>query len=279
GMRTRFGHGLAGRAAALGRVVCGRGDRGGPRRYPGRSYVILPLGTGQRCEGVVNLTGLPGDILPSDEVLTGWRRIAEVAGRARGAAQRSSRAAADAGADAVTGLPNRRTFDRVLDRELERAARSTGALTLVLFDVDHFRRVNNTYGHASGDRVLSEVARRLCAAFRQTDLVTRWGGEEFAAILPQTGSPGSEDPTAPAERARRLVGDRPVLLDGGQRCSVTISGGVAVCPHDARDAAGLVAHADRGLYEAKGGGRNRIVRAPPGDDVDGAAGGRAGPQA
>lgn len=269
-VRCAPGAGVAGRVAALGRPLAGRGSRGGPRGYDGSAYVVLPLGRGRACEGVVCLTGLPGDELPGPRRLRAWARLGRQAGTALRSARDLRRARALSTSDALTRLPNRRAFERALQRELERARRDGRCLVVGLLDVDHFKAFNDRYGHTVGDRVLREVARRLKTAFRETDLVTRWGGEEFAVLLPGLEAPPSGTAALPTqaqaqrllERARGTVRGRPFALGPGlDGARVTVSGGYAVFPEHGNRGDVLVAKADGALYEAKEAGRDRIQRA------------------
>lgn len=161
--------------------------------------------------------------------------------------------------DALTGIANRRHFDRALDRELRRARRESLPLSLIFLDLDEFKRFNDTYGHARGDEVLREVARTLDETFRRGgDLVARYGGEEFAVVLPGVDGRRAE---LYAERLRRRIW----RLGLGYQAStvadrVTISGGVATVPPGvAITADGLLRAADKALYRAKCQGRNRIA--------------------
>ncbi|GGQ48446.1 hypothetical protein GCM10010166_15840 [Couchioplanes caeruleus subsp. azureus] len=157
--------------------------------------------------------------------------------------------------DALTGLYTRRFLSEQLRVESERAARSGGPLALLLLDVDHFKRINDTYGHPAGDQVLVEVARRLRATCRAGDVVARFGGEEFAVLTTAT------DPqhlTAVAERIRTQINAVPVLVDGHTPVAVTVSiGGTTAEPPQTPDE--LVNAADTALYAAKRGGRDRVV--------------------
>lgn len=259
-VRCSVGTGIAGRVAAMGRPAAGHGSSGGPRGYQGSAYVVLPLGKGRKCEGVVSLTGLPDDLLPDPDALQAWTALGRRAGLALRSARRLQRARALSNRDALTGLPNRRAFEGALKRELERARRSGGGLAVGLFDVDHFKAVNDPYGHPAGDKVLVEVARRLEIAFRETDLVARWGGEEFAVLLPCPTPEEAEQAHEVLDRAREGIAARPFPL--GQALPaipLTISGGVASFPKSASTPAALVQAADKALYRAKELGRNRIV--------------------
>lgn len=259
-VRVPLGVGIAGRAAALGRPVHGLGAAGGTRGYPGAAYVVLPLGSERGCEGVVSLTGFPRDTAPNDEALASWVDIAAQAGRALHAARRLLRAEARSARDALTTLPNRRAFERALKREVERARRGGRGLGVALLDVDRFKSINDAHGHPAGDRVLAEVAQRLVSALRDSDLVSRWGGEEFAVLLPDLGPGGLAEALAAVERARRAVSARPIALGRGQASlTVTISGGVVTGPGPEGEGALLVHAADQALLAAKQAGRNRIL--------------------
>jgi diguanylate cyclase (GGDEF)-like protein len=261
-VRATLGTGVAGRCASLGRAVAGRGSSGGPRAYAGSAYVVLPLGRAGGSEGVASLTDLPGDRLPSREEMRHLRRIALQAGRALEAARRLEHAETLSATDELTGLPNRRSFERALRREMERAKRTGARLGVALLDVDHFKSFNDRFGHPVGDRVLVQIAKRLASAFRETDLVSRWGGEEFAALLTGFGEGAEDEALAVIERARRAVSARPLSLGPGLPSPVaSVSGGVAVFPTDAQDAAELLRRADAALYEAKREGRDRVKRA------------------
>lgn len=160
--------------------------------------------------------------------------------------------------DSLSGLANRRQFDRTLDLEWRRAIRAESPLSIVLFDIDFFKRYNDSYGHLRGDAVLAEVAQTLGAACtRAGDLVCRYGGEEFAALLPNTTA---EAALELAEQARARVEARGIAHPGSD-CArvVTVSVGVATTVPDAwRLPPSLVERADRALYAAKAGGRNSV---------------------
>ncbi len=153
--------------------------------------------------------------------------------------------------DELTGLANRRTFDQRIADELARARRYGHGLSLVLMDIDHFKRINDTFGHPVGDRVLADIARTLRAMVREHELIARVGGEEFAWILPEANAVGA---LAAAERAFAAVAGRPLEYVS----PVTLSAGI--CPvSEGLDATELYRRADNALLAAKQAGRDRIV--------------------
>ena len=159
--------------------------------------------------------------------------------------------------DALTGLHTRRFFEASLRVEAERARRHGGGFGVLLFDVDHFKSVNDTYGHPGGDRVLCEVARRLRESARTGDIVARYGGEEFGILMPGAAE---ADLAELAERIRAAVAGVPIAVDSRSVLTVTVSGGTATLTEGTSDD-DVVLAADRALYAAKHAGRNRIVGA------------------
>lgn len=161
-----------------------------------------------------------------------------------------------ASTDGLTGISNRRAFDSVLEREVARASRNGSSVSLVMLDIDRFKRLNDTHGHQTGDDVLRTVAAGLAKACREYDTAARYGGDEFAMILPNC-SP--EEALAAAERLRLAVPEANSML------RVTVSGGTATFPMNGSDAVSLVAAADEALYTSKRTGRDRVTassRAP-----------------
>ena len=154
--------------------------------------------------------------------------------------------------DALTGLANRRTFESTLERELSRAARNGEQLTLAMFDIDHFKSLNDTYGHQVGDEVLKKFAAALVEASRDFDTPARYGGEEFAVILP---SCSTRESLAVAERLRKSISE----IEGLPQ-EITASAGVASFPTHAGDMGMLIKAADEALYESKRAGRDRVTR-------------------
>jgi len=161
--------------------------------------------------------------------------------------------------DPLTEVLNRRAFMEFARRELSRARRSQEPCTLLMLDLDHFKRVNDEHGHAVGDRVLVECAAALRAALRAADLIGRYGGEEFCVLLPRTGL---EEALETAERLRAAVAARPL---GGLERSLTVSIGAAPCAtQDPLSLDAAFARADEALYRAKARGRDRVVASVPG---------------
>lgn len=158
--------------------------------------------------------------------------------------------------DALTGLSNRRHFSSCLGLEVRRSRRYGLRMALLMLDLDEFKRLNDRHGHLFGDLVLQRLGRSLRKAVREADVASRYGGEEFAVILPETDRLGAY---AAGERIRERIehdfADRPV---GGRSVRLTVSGGIATYPDDATDAAGLIDRADQALYLAKNCGKNRI---------------------
>ena len=154
--------------------------------------------------------------------------------------------------DGLTGLYNRRAFNALLEEEVARSRRFKHSLSLLMIDIDHFKRVNDTYGHQAGDAILQGLSERLTGQSRALDRVCRYGGEEIAMILPET-----DDAVGLAERLRAAVEEAPFDIGTGKVVSITVSIGAACCPGDADTAPTLVSAADTALYDAKEGGRNR----------------------
>jgi diguanylate cyclase (GGDEF)-like protein len=158
--------------------------------------------------------------------------------------------------DGLTNLFNHRYFQEVLGREIDRVRRYNNPLSLILFDIDFFKKINDTYGHPAGDRVLVNLSRAISNAIRPSDIIARYGGEEFAVILPETTRSGLR---VFAERLRRCAAST-VTEIGEKRIRVTIScGGAHLAPEDDINQQTLIDLADRGLYLSKAEGRNRVT--------------------
>ena len=156
--------------------------------------------------------------------------------------------------DHLTGLANRRAFFEAAEIEIDRWRRLPRPLSLILFDADHFKRVNDRHGHPGGDAVLRGLAERLTGTFREVDVVARIGGEEFVVLLPSTDLHGAR---AVADRLRQSVEAHCVDFDG-RPIGCTVSAGVAAMDDGVADLAALMKRADQALYAAKAAGRNRV---------------------
>jgi diguanylate cyclase (GGDEF)-like protein len=161
--------------------------------------------------------------------------------------------------DGLTGLFNRRHLFTLAEREFQRARRFGRSLSAIMLDIDHFKKVNDTHGHAAGDQVITDVARRLRAAVRNIDIVGRYGGEEFVLVLPETELAGAG---LLAERLRKSIAAAPVKTLAGP-LPVTVSMGVATSAANVGDINALINNADTALYAAKQAGRNRVLPYPP----------------
>ena len=158
--------------------------------------------------------------------------------------------------DGLTKITNRRHFMEVFELEFMRAERYSAAMTYVMIDLDHFKRINDEYGHLVGDRALIACANVLREGLRAHDVVARYGGEEFALLLPETDLAGAR---VVAERYRRRIEETTIAV-GEQTVNMTASLGVACCPHDQVNSIDdLIRLADDALYRAKQDGRNRVV--------------------
>ena len=156
--------------------------------------------------------------------------------------------------DGLTGVNNKRYFTDALDRELPRARRHDRPLTLVMFDVDHFKRVNDDFGHLAGDHVLKEIAQLVFSRVRPDDVFARYGGEEFALLLPETTVEGGAQI---AEELRAKIAEQTFEFEG-EEIEVTVSCGVAQLAPEST-ANDFVRAADERLYDAKNAGRDRVV--------------------
>lgn len=189
----------------------------------------------------------------------GFRRArTESAGQLQAEQQARAEAEQRARVDALTGAFNRRHAMETIEHELARSGRDGTGVGLMMFDIDKFKRINDEHGHAGGDAVLVEVARRLRAGVREWDVVARMGGEEFCVIAPATES--EAEAADLAERLRRAVAGRTIATPRGAEIPVTISAGVALLHDGDGSAEQAIECSDRALYAAKRRGRNRVCR-------------------
>jgi diguanylate cyclase (GGDEF)-like protein len=187
--------------------------------------------------------------------LVAWFNKRESAERAR-----AEHAEELASHDGLTGLYNHRMFYSLLSEEIVRAQRYKHAVSLLMLDIDHFKRVNDTHGHQAGDIILRGLSDLLGNQARAIDRVCRYGGEEITVILPETDATAAMNI---AERLRAAVERQPFDIDSGKTVGITVSIGVATYPQQVDVLEKLVKAADTALYAAKQGGRNRVERYQP----------------
>jgi diguanylate cyclase (GGDEF)-like protein len=159
--------------------------------------------------------------------------------------------------DSLTGLSNRRQLMEVLEKEARRNQRHQRPLSVLMLDVDRFKKLNDTHGHLAGDEVLRKLAWILKQEIRNVDHAARYGGEEFLIMLPETNIDGASEV---GERIRARIEQEKLAFDGTE-VKVTASIGIACCPVEGEAAETLIGRADEALYKAKRAGRNRVVKA------------------
>ncbi|GEM_PF-1353729 len=225
--------------------------------YPGtekiRSWVGAPLIVKGKNIGTLNVDSHTPNAYDAEsiQIVTAFANQAAVAiynARLADDLQRLART------DSLTGLANRRHLFNIAAREFERARRYGRPLAVLMFDLDHFKRVNDTYGHPVGDQVLREVAQRCQKALRKIDTLGRYGGEEFVAIMPEADLPDAQQA---AERLRASVANEPILTTAGP-IPITISVGVVALDDRFPDLPALLKSVDETMYLAKNSGRNRV---------------------
>jgi diguanylate cyclase (GGDEF)-like protein len=229
------------------------GGAAGPGR-PGRP--CIPLVTQDGLIGSLHLDDLPADPArrAEQEHLAQW--AGEQLALALGHARERDTLRLQAVQDSLTGLFNRRYFDEAVNRELSRARRKALPTSLVVLDIDHFKRVNDTYGHGTGDNVLCAIARQISVAIREGDIACRYGGEELVILMPECPADVAADR---AEELRAAI--EACIPEAGGPGQVTASFGVAEYPTHGSDAESLFRAADRAMYRAKHQGRNQVVAA------------------
>jgi diguanylate cyclase (GGDEF)-like protein len=227
--------------------------------------VIIPMVSHppERGYGCIVITDMEEGGLGGDDLRT-LTQLAELAGRSLANAALYSRSVTLGMTDALTGVLNRRYMDRRLSDEVKRAQRTGGQLSVIILDLDLFKVVNDRFGHLEGDRLLQAVAATIAESVRDIDVVTRFGGEEFAIILPGANQ---RDAFAVAERVRCAVEALEYTTAANARIQITISAGIATLQDTIHTPAQLVGVADRRLLEAKRTGRNRTVTQTPGTVV------------
>ena len=219
-------------------------------------FLTIPLMAKDKVEGVMLVDNYYSkEKITKDDI---WKlnMFANHAGLAIANSQEFEKTLVLSNTDRLTGLWNYGYFQHQITEEVKRANRFNRHVSLLMIDIDHFKKFNDTLGHVAGDKLLQEIAEILRASCREVDLVARYGGEEFAIILPETFK---EKAYSSAERIRKLTAAHPCHYKEGQPSKrITISIGVASFPQDASNKEDLIACADKALYVAKETGRNRV---------------------
>ncbi|ADH85632.1 sensor domain-containing diguanylate cyclase [Desulfurivibrio alkaliphilus] len=261
---------LAHQKMRVGDCLCGRAARGeliitprcqakasrhiAPGPMPEHGHLLLPLYAKERVVGVF-FYYLPPDLTLTKAELETFQTVSYQLGLAIDNARLYETVRRLSIYDPLTGLFNHGQFYNLLAEELSRHQRTGRPLSLLMLDIDHFKKVNDTYGHRAGDAVLQQLSGLLKKQARAIDRVCRYGGEELALILPETDREAARQT---AERLRRHVEKCCFATCGQQEIGVTVSIGAATCPDAAISAETLVNAADRALYAAKRAGRNRV---------------------
>jgi diguanylate cyclase (GGDEF)-like protein len=226
--------------------------------WPRGTIAIVPLKLDERVIGAIVVASDRPASLPRDEARN-VTLLGALAGTSLEMVWEMEEVSRRARTDSLTGLANRRAFDEQLEHLLAQSDRFGHSVSLILADVDHFKNVNDNWGHEAGDTVLKSIAGTLVEGVRAVDVCARFGGEEIAILLPQTTLQGAVEL---ADRLRRAVAAKPIMA-GGAEISVTISCGVASYPEGVLTKEALFAAADRAMYEAKSAGRNCVKSAVP----------------
>jgi diguanylate cyclase (GGDEF)-like protein len=220
-----------------------------------RGFVCMPLVQHGRRLGVLYLYRNDRDAFFDEEI----KMLATFSHLASGAIENATLYAKSQGlvaTDALTGLYNRRVLDERLEGELQRSSRYGKSFSFMMLDLDKFKSINDTYGHLAGDAVLKQVGEILKENTREVDSPIRFGGEEFAIVLPELNGDAAK---ITGERIRMAVSAAAFSLPDGRKFNVTASMGIASYPECAKDADTLIKHADQALYLAKREGRNRVM--------------------
>jgi diguanylate cyclase (GGDEF)-like protein len=228
------------------------------KRFGSKSFLALPMISVDKVMGMMILDYLEEDRDFTEDQI---RLAATIAGQASPVVENAKlyeQVRILAKTDSLTKLYNNRQFYESLSSELKRSARYGHFLSLIMLDVDHFKKYNDSFGHLQGDVVLKEIARILLDNLRNSDIAARYGGEEMVIILPETFK---EKAVGVAQRIRKNIQEYSFPGSGGEAVRVTVSLGIATYPDDADSVMELIRESDRALYQAKREGRNRVCAA------------------
>lgn len=232
-----------------------------------RSLAILPFTRGEKVVGALIIGSRDAQRFASDSSSDFLGSFSAIAGLCVENTLNRHRLERAGVMDPTTGVRNRRFFDARLEDEMVRAQRSSRPLAYMLVDIDLFKRVNDQFGHQAGDQVLRAVAKRMADALRREDILCRYGGEEFAILMPDTNQ---QNALHVAARVRREVGGRPFRIDGERLLTITVSIGLVIASDlesvdVERAIKQMTEEADTALYRSKEEGRNRVTLAPRND--------------
>lgn len=216
----------------------------------------MPIRIKDRVAGVFNVNHAKENAF-SDEALSFFESLAQLIATAMENARLYEEARRLSNTDPLTGLYNHGFFKKALDIEVEKSKRHGHPLSLLMIDIDFFKKVNDTFGHGAGDKALKQLSDLFKTTCRKIDVVARYGGEEFSVIGPETDK---DEARALAERIRKMTADNTFSVNGPEekRFNLTVSIGIASCPRHTQDPDRLIVLADRALYMAKDRGRDMI---------------------
>ncbi|MDK9716914.1 MAG: sensor domain-containing diguanylate cyclase [Trichlorobacter sp.] len=264
GIRLKMGEGIAGWVAQSGQPLLIADVSQDPRlashvaeevEYPVSSILCAPLKIRDRVLGVIELINTVGERTFDGDDLPLLGAVADFAAIAIDNARNYRRVSELVVTDDLTGLHNARHFHELLEYELERSHRYKSQVSLLFFDLDHFKGVNDRFGHLVGSRMIAEVGHLVKRHIRSSDRAARYGGDEYVIVLPNTGKQGAlAVATNLLERFRVHL----FLTDSNERVMITASFGAATFPDDADDRTSLIRAADSAMYVAKEAGRDRV---------------------
>lgn len=264
GIRLKMGEGIAGWVAQTGESLLIPDVSKDPRfashvanevEYPVSSILCTPLKIRDRVLGVIELVNSVGERSFNDDDLPLLGAVADFAAIAIDNARNYKRVSELVVTDDLTGLHNARHFQELLEYELERCRRYKSQVSLLFFDLDHFKGVNDRFGHLVGSRMIAEVGHLVKRHIRSSDRAARYGGDEYVIVLPNTGKQGA---MAVANNLLDRLREHHFMTDSNERISITASFGVATFPDDASDRTTLIRASDSAMYEAKEAGRDGV---------------------
>ncbi|MGE0155837.1 MAG: GGDEF domain-containing protein [Geobacter sp.] len=264
GMRLQPGQGVAGWVAQQGEALLIPDVSKDTRfdnsvaiavDYPVSSIACVPLKIRERVLGVLELIGVDGSEPFNPENMPLLGALADFAAIAIDNARNYQRISELVITDDLTGLYNARHFHELLEYEVVRAKRYGSQVSLLFLDLDHFKEVNDTYGHLVGSRVIAEVGHLIRRHIRSADRAARYGGDEYVIVLPNTGKQGA---LSAATKMLERLHEHSFQADSGEQITMTASFGVATYPDDAPNKTELIRAADTAMYDAKEGGRNGV---------------------